>query len=168
MSMSERKMQANRVNAKKSTGPRTDEGKAAVSMNALTHGLTAKSLVIPGERKKDLVDLRENLAKDLRPVGEMESLLVDRIVISMWRLQRSLRFECGNLDRLASDARDGGRDIGDVLMNYNQGANLDRLRGLAGYEDSIERGMVRALRQLRELQEEREKRASFSFDAELG
>ena len=42
-------IQANRENAKKSTGPRTPEGKARVSKNALKHGLLAQDSVIPGE-----------------------------------------------------------------------------------------------------------------------
>src|SRR5438552_2753171 len=50
MLVSERKRQANRLNAQKSTGPRSAEGKDKVSQNALTHGLTAeKHTVLPGE-----------------------------------------------------------------------------------------------------------------------
>ena len=40
---------ANRLNAQSSTGPRSDQGKAASRFNALKHGIEARSLVIPGE-----------------------------------------------------------------------------------------------------------------------
>ena len=45
-------IKANRQNARKSTGPKTDEGKAAVSQNALKHGIFAES-VIEGENETD-------------------------------------------------------------------------------------------------------------------
>jgi hypothetical protein len=45
----EKQNEANRINAQKSTGPRTDEGKQRSSQNALKHGLLAKRSVIPGE-----------------------------------------------------------------------------------------------------------------------
>ena len=40
---------ANRRNAQKSTGPRTAEGKKRASLNALKHGMTAKTVVLPHE-----------------------------------------------------------------------------------------------------------------------
>ena len=43
-------IRANRENAKKSTGPRTAEGKARVSLNALKHGLLARDTVLPTEQ----------------------------------------------------------------------------------------------------------------------
>ena len=46
---SERQIAANRLNAQASPGPRTAEGKAASSRNALTHGLTARTLLLEGE-----------------------------------------------------------------------------------------------------------------------
>jgi len=48
-SMSEARNIANINNAQHSTGPRTEEGKAASSLNSLKHGLTAKTVLLPGE-----------------------------------------------------------------------------------------------------------------------
>jgi hypothetical protein len=51
--ISDRKREANRRNAQKSTGPKTDEGKSKVKLklklNALTHGLYARTIVLPHE-----------------------------------------------------------------------------------------------------------------------
>ena len=46
-------MKANGNNAKKSTGPRTKQGKARVAKNALKHGLLARDTVLPGEDPAD-------------------------------------------------------------------------------------------------------------------
>ena len=47
---------ANQINAQKSTGPRSDEGKAVSRFNALKHAASAQSLIIPGEDEKDPSD----------------------------------------------------------------------------------------------------------------
>jgi hypothetical protein len=53
----DRQIAANRLNAQKSTGPKTPEGRATVRLNSLTHGLTAKTLVLPGESEEDFEEL---------------------------------------------------------------------------------------------------------------
>ena len=52
-----KQFEANRRNAQKSTGPKTPEGKSAVSMNALRHGLRARSVVLPGEDRAEFNQL---------------------------------------------------------------------------------------------------------------
>jgi hypothetical protein len=90
-----RKAEANRRNALKSTGPRTPEGKAAVRLNALKHGLLSQEILLPGEDGEALRELGERLRAELQPVGELESLLVDRITSLLWRLRRLGRVEAG-------------------------------------------------------------------------
>jgi len=51
-------IEANRLNAQKSTGPRSAEGKAAVRFNALKYGVDAESLILPGEDQAQLEELR--------------------------------------------------------------------------------------------------------------
>ena len=92
---SEKKVEANRRNARKSTGPKTPQGKAAVRLNALRHGLLSKEILLPGEDEAALEELGERLRAELRPVGELESLLVEKIVASIWRLRRLGRVEAG-------------------------------------------------------------------------
>ncbi|CAN5782582.1 hypothetical protein BH18ACT11_BH18ACT11_15540 [soil metagenome] len=92
---SEKQAKANRKNALKSTGPKTTEGKAAVRLNALKHGLLSKETLLPGEDEEALRELGERLREELQPVGELENLLVDRIIASHWRLSRVARVEAG-------------------------------------------------------------------------
>ena len=77
---SAKKAQANRQNALKSTGPKTPEGKDAVRLNAVRHGLLSREVLLPSEDEGALRELNERLRDELQPVEEMESLLVDRIV----------------------------------------------------------------------------------------
>jgi hypothetical protein len=72
-----RRLEANRRNAGKSTGPRTAAGKAAARMNAVKCGLFTRQVVVRGlqvrERKEDFQALRERLWEELAPVGVMEA-----------------------------------------------------------------------------------------------
>jgi hypothetical protein len=92
---SDKKKETNRRNALKSTGPRTPKGKAAVRLNALKHGLLSQEILLPGEDGEALRELRERLRAELQPVGELENLLVDRIIDTFWRLGRLGRVETG-------------------------------------------------------------------------
>jgi hypothetical protein len=92
---SEKKAEANRRNALKSTGPKTPEGKAAVRLNALRHGILSREILLPGEDEEALRELGERLRAELQPVGELENLLVDRIISAYWRLRRLGRVETG-------------------------------------------------------------------------
>lgn len=92
---SDKKAEANRRNALKSTGPKTPEGKAAVRLNALSHGLLSQEILLPGEDEEALRRLGEDLRAELLPLGELENLLVDRIIASYWRLRRLVRVEAG-------------------------------------------------------------------------
>ncbi len=92
---SEKKAEANRRNALKSTGPKTPEGKDAVRLNAMKHGLLSKQVLLPGEDEEALRELDERLRDELRPVGALEELLLDRITLALWRLRRLGRVETG-------------------------------------------------------------------------
>jgi len=83
------KIHANRLNAQKSTGPNTPQGKAVVSQNALKHGLSARHDVITTESQADFDLHRDALLAELHPIGPMESILADRIVSLSWRLKRA-------------------------------------------------------------------------------
>ena len=91
---------ANRRNAQKSTGPRTSEGKAAVSQNAVKHGLLTRQDVISSECQADFVLYRDRMLGELAPVSPMESMLAERIVTLSWRLKRTGRIQNHTIDAL--------------------------------------------------------------------
>jgi hypothetical protein len=94
--ISERKLKANRENAKKSTGPRTARGKANSRQNAVKHGLLVNKLAevkIRNEDPRELSRLHARLQDDLRPVGFPEELEVEHIAVCHWKLMRAWRYE---------------------------------------------------------------------------
>lgn len=93
--MTEAQLNANRENAKKSTGPRTSAGKANSSRNATTHGLTGANRFLPGEDPSRYQRLRDDLYTRFRPVGEGEEKLVDVIADAQWRISRIAAQEAG-------------------------------------------------------------------------
>jgi hypothetical protein len=94
---------ANRLNAQKSTGPCTIEGKAAVSQNAVRHGLSAERDVIASESQADFDLFRRQLLDELSPLSPMESILAERIVTLSWRLKRAGHFQNQAIDALNAD-----------------------------------------------------------------
>jgi len=97
----EKQIKANKKNALMSTGPRTPAGKSVVSQNAIRHGIFARDLVIDtGDGKEDedeYLELLYGLMDCLRPAGQMELLLVEKVACDYWRLRRVLRFEIGSI-----------------------------------------------------------------------
>lgn len=90
---SQARIDANRRNAQKSTGPRTPEGKERSKRNHTSHGFFCANLVLPGEDFWCFEYLREHLIDDYRPQNHAELLVVDRIVIASWKLSRLQRAE---------------------------------------------------------------------------
>ena len=84
---------ANQANAQHSSGPRSITGKAASSQNALKHGLTAQTVVLPGEDEAAYLKMCEGMFADLAPEGEPERNLVQLLCDTQWRLHR-----CGRLE----------------------------------------------------------------------
>jgi hypothetical protein len=93
--VSDRKIRANRENAKKSTGPVTFEGKQRVSGNAITHALTAERLVIIGENLEEFNAFKESMLKIYEPVGAYEEEIFIKIVEIKWKLRRVTSIETG-------------------------------------------------------------------------
>ena len=78
----------NRLNAQKSTGPRTPEGKRKSSRNALKHGLCSESPLLPHEDAATFNTIRREFEEDLKPTTTTQILLCDRITHLSMRLMR--------------------------------------------------------------------------------
>src|SRR5260370_14261733 len=78
----------NRENASHSTGPKTEAGKQRSSLNALRHGLTGHTIVLPTEDMAAYKRFTERFFDDLKPIGILEEQLVQNLADTSWRLNR--------------------------------------------------------------------------------
>jgi hypothetical protein len=95
---------ANRLNSKKSTGPKTPEGKAKVSQNAVTHGLTSHRPVLDMEDTAEFRTFVNELLDQLDPTNPLEFFFAKRASCQAWRIQRAQCYETLVLDKLIKSA----------------------------------------------------------------
>jgi len=88
-----KQIQANRLNAKKSTGPRSAEGKAKSRFNALKSGIDAQSAVIPDEDPAKFQELADEYYTRFQPENPKERDLLDTLITAVWQLRRLRRVE---------------------------------------------------------------------------
>ena len=88
-----RQLQANRLNALKSTGPRSEEGKRASRRNALRHGLTAETVIDGLEDSEDYRGFEAAIIADYDAETAVERELVLRLASLLWRLRRIIAIE---------------------------------------------------------------------------
>jgi hypothetical protein len=131
---SPRKIEANRRNAQKSTGPKTSRGKAMSSFNSRRHGLLSKSLpVILGQGKRQFNHLLTSLQQDLEPVGALEQVLVEKIAQEYWRLGASTQYEV-------------------MALEKENPFNRPSIETIIRYQTTINRQLFQAMNQLERLQ----------------
>jgi hypothetical protein len=92
---SPKQIEANRQNALKSTGPRTEEGKQRSRSNAVRHGLTAETVITALENAAEYRVFEANIVSDYQPRSAVERELVSRLASVLWRLRRSASIETG-------------------------------------------------------------------------
>lgn len=90
-----KKILANRENAKRSTGPRSEEGKSFSRRNALKHGLRADNIITVGENKAEFEEFNLAMTKELKPFDMISMQIVNRIIVVAWNLQRSDKIQSG-------------------------------------------------------------------------
>jgi hypothetical protein len=138
---SPKQIEANRQNALRSTGPITPEGKAAVSLNAIQHGVTANTVVIPFlEEEENWKTHWQGMIESLSPSGHLETVLAERIAMLLWRLGRAIRYETELLS-LEIEKREekiierdlGGQSLVELAEEVDEKSKLLRL--LSRFED---------------------------------
>ena len=159
--ISERQQEANRRNAAKSHGPTTPEGRAAVRHNALKHGLTAAEIILPTvEEKIEFEQFRFAFEEECQPVGLLEQVLVEDLVVSRWRMNRARRMESGFFAlrhqvmkrQIKEDfaALDAHAHL--ALIFRDDAQDSDTLGKMSRYEARFERSFYKALKELQRLQ----------------
>ncbi|HYP08151.1 MAG TPA: hypothetical protein VER03_18100 [Bryobacteraceae bacterium] len=146
---------ANRANATHSTGP-NDTSKTR--FNGVTHGLTSKQPVIPGENQAEYDTFAAALRQDLRACTAVEKLLADRVIAAAWRLKRFTRVETafftGRIDAHLADNPDGDPDT--ALANlFSDPAQMARMRLFLRYQNSVQKEYDTAMRELLKAKKER-------------
>ena len=145
--ISEAKLQANRQNAQKSTGPRTEEGKRRSSQKGLTHGFTTAQVVIDRFEAQLFPDFARGITTSLNPRNETELALVDQVIASVWRLRRAVRIES---EQLRSLCHTPGKTLGERVFEAD---NDRKLFSMSCHETRIERAMHRCLNLLQRMRE---------------
>src|SRR5437763_11029076 len=92
-----RQLEANRRNALKSTGPRSEAGKRVSRRNALRHGFTAETVVEPLENPEEYRAFEDAIVSEFRPQTPVEQELVHRLASLFWRLRRATSIDTGLL-----------------------------------------------------------------------
>ena len=113
-------LDANRANARLSTGPRTGPGKAASSQNNLRHGFRSQAVVLPGEDPAEFDDLLDQLTQHFAPTDLISQRCVAEMAGAEWCLAR--------VRRLLNDAL--AENIA-AVAELHPGASPDRLQRLA-------------------------------------
>jgi hypothetical protein len=97
-----RQFEANRRNARKSTGPVTEEGKQRSRCNAVRHGLTAETVIGALEDAEDYQAFEAAIIADYDAQSAVERELVLRLASLLWRLRRATTMETGLFEIQAS------------------------------------------------------------------
>ncbi len=150
---------ANRQNALRSTGPRSLEGKARSSLNAVRHGLRSRRPLLLDEDPTEYEALAAALNEQFAPEPGVEELLVDEILGLVWRLRRAARVEAALftialpkpvLEALSRSGETGaavGAAFAAQAMNFNV---------LSKYEGSLAGRLHRTLADLDRIQTARD------------
>jgi hypothetical protein len=142
----------NRANALHSTGPRTEAGKQRSSLNALRHGLTARTAVLPTEDPAAYQRHIQQFLDEYQPAAATETQLVHELANTAWRLNRIPFLEAELLSRAANPPTEQAAIDFDIVDAHRVLASL----GIHG--SRLSRQFQKVLEQLRDIQEERRHR----------
>src|SRR2546421_9691566 len=147
---------ANRLNAQKSTGPKTPEGRAAVRLNGVKHGITAQTLVLKGENEEDFTALLDSYEAEHDPSTPTEEALVLQLAMATWRLRRlyhaEAAFSASKLKTIAET--EVGRKLKDSeRLGLVNDWSKDTMATFNRQESRLERTFYRALHELQRLRQ---------------
>jgi hypothetical protein len=86
--MTTSRAEASRINGAKSHGPKTEDGRRAASLNAVKHGLTAETVVLPNESQEEYQAELDDYRQHFAPANKPEADLVRQLTSAHWRLAR--------------------------------------------------------------------------------
>jgi hypothetical protein len=157
---SKNKSESARLNGSKSQGPKTPEGKARSSKNALRHGLTGDFIIFEHESADDFDRLEEAYIDRYCPADLIELELVQTLATTRWRLRRIANLEANlfqnelalSADQIESDFETINDEARLAVAFKNLAQEGPSLALLIRYESSLNRVYDRTLKQLEQLQ----------------
>jgi hypothetical protein len=158
--ISEKQLAANRRNAERSTGPRTEEGKKASALNARRHNLTGQVTAMTDADRIMHDAFSASIVENLAPEGAMEIQLAQRIATDSWRLNRISAIE-DNLFALGHSAHSNDIETDHPEIHAALTAakvfteESKQLQLLTLYEQRINRNLQKNLATLQALQSAR-------------
>jgi hypothetical protein len=160
---------ANRLNASKSHGPTSPQGRARSSMNALRHGLTARVVVLPSEDMAAYNAFSKEIVDSLEPQTPVERQFAQTVADNQWRINRIRSIEDGMLGmghfEAAGDFDCPSSEIHSAMTAARAFRDDSKsFVNLSVYEQRLHRSIKESLRQLEELQTERREREKTEMD----
>ena len=170
----EKQIRANRENAKKSTGPRTPEGKARSSRNARKHGRLSTDAVIPGEDPAEFDRLLNAVEAWALPRNYLERQICLQIADAQWRMQRISRIETAVItadinqarrfdQQIQSEGVEPGREVHSKLLGNAMLGCSQSVVELSRYHAHLTSGFYRSVELLTKIrQDQREAREALN------
>jgi hypothetical protein len=160
----EAKIAANRANAQLSTGPRTPEGKAVSSQNALRHHNLAKAVLTRAECRRRFSEFVAGFHAEYQPSTATEVALVDALATARWKAMRMSNFEAVQIDRQFDAQQDPAFETMDndvrTGIAYGEAVNHDRtMAGIGRAETRLQHQFNSAFDRLSKLKKSQSKPA---------
>ena len=150
----------NRANSQHSTGPRTEAGKQRTRLNALRHGLTGQTVVLPEDDLDKYQKRNQEFFAEYKPKGPTEMQLVQVLADTSWRLNRVTVLEnslltLGIAEHEASVDTDHPQVHTNLAMAKAYREQNHVVANLGMHGQRLDRLFKETLKQLREIQAER-------------
>src|SRR5579864_920490 len=159
----------NKSNAQKSTGPRTAAGKQRSSLNALRHGLTGQTIVLPTEDHAAYQRHSQSFLNEYKPSGATETQLVQSLLDTSWQLNRAAAVETNlfslgisegeNRIRASHPEAEAALNMALAYREHNRA-----FANIAIYRQRLAREFERTLLLLRQIQAERREKEERQLD----
>ena len=150
---------ANRRNAQKSTGPKSQAGKDKVRFNACTHGLTAQTTLLPSDDFEAYHNFHAQALAELQPVGWLETQLAARLISLSWKLNRCDTWDHGFLSSRVTNLQDIQIDDARIALTMAQANTAFQhhkaIESLGRQEARLARQQRETIAQFRAMQAER-------------
>ena len=167
--MATKRKRKSKVTRTQGWGVDSPAGRAGSARNAMKHGLTAMSILVPGESQKEFDAHLAGYIQQFKPGTSVENDLVQTMAVARWRLRRIPVIES---NMVVNEIEHGSRDYDEIANDHQRVAYaFDRcnraLSLLTRYEGTLNRTFERAWKQLQELQKARLAAASEKLRNEI-